>query len=168
MIGRHCARSHSSTPSNLTFALHPLYPQKLQWIYIMSDSSGATALRTIRALLKQFELGKQKGKVMAPYSKPATFDVRTKNFARVVTLDEAGQVVSHAARKGALVVFTFASEVMRLRVQKMCDSVGISSIDLVGPTIMGLSSFLEMDPIGQVRLVECMDPSRMYPKAPTD
>ena len=117
----------------------------------MSDSSGATALRTIRALLKQFELGKQKTKVMAPYSKPATCDVRTKNFARVVTLDEAGQVVSHAARKGALVVFTFASGVMRLRVQKMCDSVGISSIDLVGPTIMGLSSFLEMDPIGQVR-----------------
>jgi len=115
----------------------------------MSDSSGATALRTIRALLKQFELGKQETKVMAPYSKPATCDVRTKNFARVVTLDEAGQVVSHAARKGALVVFTFASDVMRLRVQKMCDSVGISSIDLVGPTIMGLSSFLEMDPIGQ-------------------
>jgi len=110
----------------------------VKYIFIMSDSTGATATRAIRSLLQQFTVGKE----------VSASDVRTQLFPRVVTANDAEKVVRLAAERRALVVSTLANESLQTEVGKMCAYAGLQNLDLVGPTIRGLSQFLGQAPLG--------------------
>jgi hypothetical protein len=111
---------------------------ELKFIFIISDSTGATATRTIRSLLQQFMVG----------SEVNIGEVRTQLFPRVVTATDAEKVVRLASEKRALVVSTLANEALQAEVEKMCKFARLQNLDLVGPTIRGLSRFLGQAPLG--------------------
>lgn len=111
---------------------------EVKYIFIMSDSTGATATRAIRSLLQQFTVG----------TEVSASDVRTQLFPRVVTAADAEKVVRLAAERRALVVSTLANESLQAEVGKMCAYAGLQNLDLVGPTIRGLSQFLGQTPLG--------------------
>jgi regulator of PEP synthase PpsR (kinase-PPPase family) len=92
---------------------------------VISDATGETAEKVVRAALLQF---------------PAPCDVRV--FSRVRLETEVEHIVERAAELHALVVFTVVDTAERELVWQLCQRHGVEAIDLIGGLMAKLSSFL--------------------------
>lgn len=95
-------------------------------IYILSDATGDTASRVVRAALKQF-VGE---------------DVQIKRFPNVLRQAEIRSVLKEAARQPTLVAHTFAAGPLRRMIEDECAALGIEVLDLLGPLLRTLEDFL--------------------------
>src|SRR5215831_4045938 len=102
-----------------------------RYIDVLSDSTGETAEKVVRAALLQFP---QAGAQIRLHTR-----VRTKEVAR--------PVLDRAAREGALLVFTVVSPELREFVHGMTAELKIEAIDVIGSLIGKLGTFLEREPI---------------------
>ncbi|MDP3277477.1 MAG: pyruvate, water dikinase regulatory protein [Deltaproteobacteria bacterium] len=98
----------------------------------MSDSTGETAERVVRAALLQF-----------PEQK-----VRIRFHARIRDRDAARSVIEACARDGGLLVFTIVSPELREFVHQVCYEKKVESVDVIGAMLGKLSSFLDSAPLG--------------------
>ena len=105
--------------------------EKPRYIDVLSDSTGETAEKVVRAALLQFP---QAGAQIRLHTR-----VRTKEVAR--------PVVERCAREGALLVFTVVSPELREFVHGMTAELKIEAIDVIGALIGKLGTFLEREPI---------------------
>jgi regulator of PEP synthase PpsR (kinase-PPPase family) len=101
--------------------------EKPRFIDVLSDSTGETAEKVVRAALLQFP---QAGASIRLHTR-----VRTKEAAR--------PVLERAAREGALVVFTVVSPELREFVHSMTAEHRIEAMDVIGK----LGTFLDREPI---------------------
>ena len=108
-------------------------------IDVLSDSTGETAEKVVRAAMLQF-----------PHS-GAQIRVHT----RVRTPDAARPLLERAAEEGALVVFTVVSPELREYIHKASYELKVDALDLIGSLIGKLSTFLDRQPINM--------PSAMLP-----
>ena len=104
---------------------------KPRYIDVLSDSTGETAEKVVRAALLQFP---QAGAQIRLHTR-----VRTKEVAR--------PVLERAAREGALLVFTVVSPELREFVHGVTAELKIEAIDVIGSLIGKLGTFLEREPI---------------------
>src|SRR5580700_3503355 len=104
---------------------------KPRYIDVLSDSTGETAEKVVRAALLQFP---QAGAQIRLHTR-----VRTKEVAR--------PVVERTAREGGLLVFTVVSPELREFVHGMTAELKIEAIDVIGALIGKLGTFLEREPI---------------------
>ncbi len=102
-----------------------------RYIDVLSDSTGETAEKVVRAALLQFP---QAGAQIRLHTR-----VRTKDVAR--------PVLERAAREGALVVFTVVSPELREFVHAMTAEMKIEALDVIGSLIGKLGTFLDREPI---------------------
>jgi regulator of PEP synthase PpsR (kinase-PPPase family) len=105
--------------------------EKSRYIDVLSDSTGETAEKVVRAALLQFP---QAGTQIRLHTR-----VRTKEVAR--------PVLERSAREGALLVFTVVSPELREFVHAMTAELKIEAIDVIGALIGKLGTFLEREPI---------------------
>jgi regulator of PEP synthase PpsR (kinase-PPPase family) len=105
--------------------------EQTRYIDVLSDSTGETAEKVVRAALLQFP---QAGALIRLHTR-----VRTKEVAR--------PVLERSAREGALLVFTVVSPELREFVHAMTAELRIESIDVIGALIGKLGTFLEREPI---------------------
>ncbi|AUX45656.1 hypothetical protein SOCE26_071510 [Sorangium cellulosum] len=105
--------------------------EKPKFIDVLSDSTGETAEKTVRAALLQYP---QAG-------------VQIRLHTRVRTPEVARPVLERAAREGALVVFTVVSPELREFVHATTAELNIEAIDLIGSLIVRLGTFLDREPI---------------------
>jgi regulator of PEP synthase PpsR (kinase-PPPase family) len=105
--------------------------EKPRYIDVLSDSTGETAEKVVRAALLQFP---QAGAQIRLHTR-----VRTKEVAR--------PVVERCAREGALLVFTVVSPELREFVHGLTAELKIESIDVIGALIGKLGTFLDREPI---------------------
>jgi regulator of PEP synthase PpsR (kinase-PPPase family) len=105
--------------------------EKPRYIDVLSDSTGETAEKVVRAALLQFP---QAGTQIRLHTR-----VRTKEVAR--------PVVERTAREGALLVFTVVSPELREFIHGMTAELKIEAIDVIGALIGKLGTFLEREPI---------------------
>ncbi len=110
-----------------------------RFIDVVSDSTGETAERVVRAALLQFP---QAGAVIRLHT-------------RVRTKETVLPILERAAREKALVVFTVVSPELREYVHSMTSELKIEAIDVIGALIGKLSNFLDREPINM--------PSSMLP-----
>ena len=108
-------------------------------IEILSDSTGETAEKVVRAAMLQF-----------PHS-GALIRLHT----RVRTKDAARPILEGAARDGALVVFTVVSPELREFIHAQSYELKVEALDLIGSLIGKLATYLERQPINM--------PSAMLP-----
>jgi regulator of PEP synthase PpsR (kinase-PPPase family) len=108
-------------------------------IDVLSDSTGETAEKVVRAAMLQF-----------PHS-----GAHIRLHTRVRTKEAARPVLETAAREGALVVFTVVSPELREFIHASSYELKIESLDLIGSLIGKLSAFLDRQPINM--------PSAMLP-----
>jgi regulator of PEP synthase PpsR (kinase-PPPase family) len=106
-------------------------PEQTRYIDVLSDSTGETAEKVVRAALLQFP---QAGAQIRLHTR-----VRTKEVAR--------PVLERSAREGALLVFTVVSPELREFVHAMTNELRIESIDVIGALIGKLGTYLEREPI---------------------
>jgi regulator of PEP synthase PpsR (kinase-PPPase family) len=101
-------------------------------IFIISDATGETAEKVVRAALLQF----------------GDAPVNLRRYTRVRLEEEMRKIVARAHERGALVVFTVVSTSHRELLRRLCDEAGVDAVDLIG-TLMGkLSQFLGARPRG--------------------
>ncbi len=100
-------------------------------IDIVSDSTGETAEKVVRAAMLQF-----------PHS-----GAQIRMHTRVRTKEVARPVLERAARDGALVVFTVVSPELREFIHSQSYELKIEALDLIGSLIGRLTTFLDREPI---------------------
>jgi regulator of PEP synthase PpsR (kinase-PPPase family) len=100
-------------------------------IDVLSDSTGETAEKVVRAAMLQFP---QSG-------------AHIRLHTRVRTKEAAKPVLEMAAREGSLVVFTVVSPELREFIHTSSYELKIEALDLIGSLIGKLSAFLDHPPI---------------------
>ena len=104
----------------------------MKTVMIISDSTGETAERMVRAATMQFE------------GVPVT--VRT--YSRVRLESECEEIIAKAAELHALVVFTVVGAEERDLIAKLVERYNVESVDLIGALIGKLAAFLSKSPAG--------------------
>lgn len=104
---------------------------KPRYIEVLSDSTGETAEKVVRAALLQFP---QAG-------------AQIRLHTRIRTKDAALPVLERAARESALLVFTVVSPELREFIHGMTSQLKIEAIDVIGALIGKLGTFLDREPI---------------------
>jgi len=104
-------------------------------IDVLSDSTGETAEKVVRAAMLQF-----------PHS-GAHIRVHT----RVRTREAVRPILERAAEEGALVVFTVVSPELREYIHAASYELKVEALDLIGSLIGKLSTFLDRQPINTPR-----------------
>ena len=101
-------------------------------VFIVSDATGETAEKTVRAALLQFQLPM----------------VQLRLYSRVREPDEIRAIVERAREQSALVVYTMANADNRELLRHLSEDKGLESVDLVGALLAKLSGFLGAQPTG--------------------
>jgi regulator of PEP synthase PpsR (kinase-PPPase family) len=100
-------------------------------IFVLSDATGETAEKVLRAALLQFNM-----------------PVELRLFARVRLEEEMRRIIQRALERQALVVFTVVSQSHRELLRRLCDEANVDAVDLIGSLMGKLSSFLGASPRG--------------------
>ena len=100
-------------------------------IDILSDSTGETAEKVVRAAMLQF-----------PHS-----GAYIRLHTRVRTKEAARPILEAAAKDGALMVFTVVSPELREFIHQQSYEMKVEALDLIGSLIGKLSTFLDRQPI---------------------
>ncbi len=103
----------------------------MKTVMILSDATGETAERMVRAASLQFE------------SK-----VHVRTYSRVRLESECEEIIAKAAELHALVVFTVVNAEERDLIAKLVERYNVESVDLIGALIGKLASFLEAKAAG--------------------
>jgi regulator of PEP synthase PpsR (kinase-PPPase family) len=101
-------------------------------IDVLSDSTGETAERVVRAALLQFPARK----------------TRIRFHSRVRDREAARAVIDATAQDGGLLVFTIVSPELREYIHQVCYEKHVEAVDVIGALLGKLSSFLEAEPLG--------------------
>lgn len=98
-------------------------------IFILSDSTGETAVTMVRAALVQ-------------YAQQEVHIVRHKNLR---TEEQVLKVIDDCFKEKGIIIFTFASPVMRKLIVEKCLEKSTMCIDLLGPLIKNLDAFFGVE-----------------------
>jgi regulator of PEP synthase PpsR (kinase-PPPase family) len=104
----------------------------MKTVMVISDATGETADRMVRAALLQF-------------SQP---DTNVRVYSRVRLESEVEKLIERAADIRALVVFTVVDSAVRDLILKLVNRYNVDAIDLIGALIGKLASFLSSEPAG--------------------
>jgi regulator of PEP synthase PpsR (kinase-PPPase family) len=102
-------------------------------IYAVSDGTGRTAEQALQAVLTQF-VNREVDIVLKP-------EVRTK--------EQIEQIVLEVAREKGFIIHTLVSEPLREFILTTCRIQNVDAIDLIGPLLLRLTSFLDESPQGE-------------------
>lgn len=102
-------------------------------IFVVSDSTGETAERVVRAALLQFPEHR----------------VRVRLFTRVRDEQAVSEVLEKAAEQGAMVVFTLVNTELREYFHRLAHERGVDTVDVIGQLIHKVANFIEAEPMNR-------------------
>jgi regulator of PEP synthase PpsR (kinase-PPPase family) len=97
----------------------------MKYIYILSDSTGETAERVIRAALSQFYEG----------------DVKVQLFIQIRTEDEIFSALSIVKQTPGMIVYTLVDQHLSEIAERAAEEYGFLTVDLISPLIYAISSY---------------------------
>lgn len=112
----------------------------MKTVVVISDATGETAEKVVRAALLQF------------HQDAAELQV----YSRVRLESEMEKIVERAAETHALVVFTIVDYEHRELLWKLCQRLQVDAIDLFGGLMHKLTSYLEHEPTGSPGLLHAV------------
>jgi regulator of PEP synthase PpsR (kinase-PPPase family) len=116
-------------------------PNKVKYIYIISDGSGFTGERVLQASLVQFE---QK-------------EVAVERIPNVKTTDQIREIVKKAKKKMGFIAYTLVTESLRREIATLTNEYSVPAVDLLGSLLTTLSKFLASAPGAQPGLLADLD-----------
>lgn len=99
-------------------------------IFVVSDSTGETAEKVARAAISQFSIP----------------DVHLKRFLLVDSALKLREIITEAADKKALIIFTLVKDDLRNIMLQESNERGVTSIDIIGPVLNSISYTLNLSP----------------------
>ncbi|MCP4213333.1 MAG: kinase/pyrophosphorylase [bacterium] len=115
--------------------------ERKRYVFLVSDATGKTCWRVVNAALKQFK---------------AT-EVVKKNYANVRSLARIEEIMSEAASKDGIVIFTMVSPEARQKITELGRSNAVPTVDVMGPLLTRFSDLLELSPLAQPGLGRQLD-----------
>lgn len=112
-------------------------------IFAVSDATGTTAERVLRAALSQFDASQ----------------TTVTRFGDVRSAEKIGEVVHEAGMKEGFIVHTIVSEELRRMILKEGREHNVTTIDLMGPLLARLAELLSTPPRSEPGLFDPFDPS---------
>ena len=110
-------------------------------IYAVSDATGTTAERVVRAALVQFD----------------DHQIEITRYGNIRNDDQIRQIVSEAQKMGGFIVHTFVYENLRLTMLTEGRAQNVTTIDLMGPLLARLTELLATPPRAEPGLFEPFD-----------
>src|SRR5829696_7454372 len=104
----------------------------MRTVVVISDATGDTAERVVRAALLQF--------------KDVPCNVRLYSHVRLES--EVEEIIGRAAELHALVVFTLVNPAERELLWKLCDRLNVEAVDLIGHLMAKMALYLGVQPQG--------------------
>ncbi len=101
-----------------------------RYICVISDATGATAARVVRATLSQFK------------NQEVLLDL----VGKVKTAQQIRKVVDKAKELNGLIAYTLVDPTLRSEIASLASEAGIATVDLIGPLMSALSEFLTTKP----------------------
>jgi regulator of PEP synthase PpsR (kinase-PPPase family) len=102
-------------------------------IFVVSDSTGETAERVVRAALLQF-----------PHHR-----VRVRLFTRVRDREAVADVLRKAGEANAMVVFTLVAPELREEFHRIANEEQVENVDVIGQLIHKVAGYVEAQPLNQ-------------------
>ena len=115
--------------------------ESLPGIYVVSDSSGETAISMVEAAAMQF--------------KPLHFQIT--RFSDVSTEEEIRSVLRQAKEKNCLVAYTLVMKHLSAFLEQEAMHIGVVCFDLIGPLLQLLSAYANEEPKQQPGLLHTID-----------
>ena len=100
-------------------------------VIVISDATGETAEKVVRAALLQFQA-----------------DCQVRVYSRVRLEAEVERIVERAAETHALLVFTLVDSAERELLWQLCQRHSVDAVDLIGGLMAKLGSYLSVEPQG--------------------
>ena len=100
-------------------------------VIVISDATGETAEKVVRAALLQFQA-----------------DCQVRVYSRVRLESEVERIVERAAETHALLVFTLVDAAERELLWQLCQRHSVEAVDLIGGLMAKLGSYLAVEPQG--------------------
>jgi regulator of PEP synthase PpsR (kinase-PPPase family) len=100
-------------------------------VIVISDATGETAEKVVRAALLQFQA-----------------DCQVRVYSRVRLESEVERIVERAAETHALLVFTLVDNAERELLWQLCQRHSVDAVDLIGGLMAKLGSYLAVEPQG--------------------
>jgi regulator of PEP synthase PpsR (kinase-PPPase family) len=100
-------------------------------VIVISDATGETAEKVVRAALLQFQA-----------------DCQVRVYSRVRLESEVERIVERAAETHALLVFTLVDSAERELLWQLCQRHSVDAVDLIGGLMAKLGSYLSVEPQG--------------------
>ncbi len=100
------------------------------YVFVVSDSTGETAEKVARAAISQFSIP----------------DVHLKRFLLIDSELKLREIITEAADKSALVIFTLVKDELRNIMLQESAEKGIASIDIIGPVLNSIANILNLSP----------------------
>lgn len=110
-------------------------------IFIISDATGQSGLHILRAALVQFERARTKITVF--------HDIGTKAAQK--------KILEQGREEKAFIAFTFVKKEMREYASAYCLKNGIVHLDILGPLIVNLAVYLNLEPLETPSLLRKVD-----------
>ena len=104
--------------------------RKTKYIWVISDGSGSTAERVLQASLVQF--GHE--------------DVEVERIPDVRAREQIRKIVNTAAKKRGLVAYTLVAPQLRKEIATRANELTVPTVDLLGPLLTTLTTFLAYSP----------------------
>ena len=115
--------------------------KKTKYIWVISDGSGSTAERVLQASLVQF----------------GDENVEVERIPDVRTTDQIKQIVNSAAKKKGLIAYTLVTPELRREIATRANECSVPTVDLLGPLLATLTSFLAAPPESKPGLLGELD-----------
>jgi len=112
-----------------------------RYVFAVSDASGKTCRTVVNAALTQFK----------------STEVVLKSIPNVLTIDKIHEIMSWAAEKNGIVIYTMVSAEFRRKITEMGRLYGVPTVDILGPVLTRLSDLLEISPLAQPGLFRQLD-----------
>ena len=104
--------------------------RKIKYIWVISDGSGSTAERVLQASLVQF--GQE--------------SVKVERIPDVRAREQIQEIVTEAANKRGLVAYTLVAPQLRSEIATRANELNVPTVDLLGPLLTTLTTFLAASP----------------------
>ena len=123
-------------------------------VFLISDGTGTTVKSFIQKTLAQFGTSSERlcsvgreGSVNGEGLQPE-HNVQTRMFNFIRGEEAVAAIIKKAEERKAMVAFTMADPLLREKTLRMCELSQVPVLDLLGPTLDIMSSFLNKAPIG--------------------
>ncbi|WP_409370047.1 pyruvate, water dikinase regulatory protein [Lysinibacillus sp. 38-6] len=112
-------------------------------VFVVSDSVGETGDQVAKAVISQF--------------RPGLENTIIRRFPHIQTEELIQKIISLAAKQKAFIVYTLVRQDMRALVHDLCEKEKVHAVDILGPALKTMATFMEEIPLETPGIVHQLD-----------